>query len=325
MCKNPRFRGDPHSFRVQWNKLQYPEDYAENYYIEVPCGKCYLCRKKKANFWRVRLTEELKDTPRFYDYDGVNKYRVAFVTFTYDDAHLPTSERRDAVADHIRKWRDLWRKKYGKSPRYFATTDKGSQFGRLHLHLLIFNPFNYKLNKPLEECDMSFNNFMWRFGMARYKDSELWLESSRGVTYVTSYITGGNLEKDAKKHGKPICKEALEYVPWVFVSNGLGKGFIERSARYGQVLKPLYNLNGYDYALPSYYRYKLIPYELRWHSNLVYKYEKMQYVSENEVVYSYGGSFVSYDAVKRSYDEKFSQFDNVYKFKVPNYAKKHTY
>lgn len=238
------------------------------------------------------------------------KYRIIFVCFTYDNEHLPKSGRRDEFATQIRKWRDLWRKKYGSSPRYFAITDRGSQFGRLHLHLLIFAPYDCKNDRYLTIEELEQNNFFWRNGQAR-KPS--WLESEKGVSYVCGYMTGSNLEKDALKHGKPICKESLEYIPFIFVSNGLGKRFVESPSlsidpTNGNLL---YRYNGYYYGLPSYYRYKLIDEEFRWHSNLLLKKEKETYYlnNYNNLLYTMNGQVYNADTLNLLYRSSLIKYD----------------
>lgn len=337
--KNPRFRGDPRSFKVRFNALMYPEDYRENYYMDVPCGKCYLCRKHKANAWRIRLYEECSNTPTFI-YEGKRVYRAIFVCFTFDDDHLPTPESRENVATTIRKWRDLWRKKFGKSPRYFCTTDKGTQYGRLHLHLIIFNPYDYKKNRELSIVDLEKCGFFWRNGMVRYPS---WLESEKGISYVTGYLTGSNLERNAIKHNLPMCKEAREHIPFIFVSNGLGSSMLEKYEKYvprkilyeGEyrtmsplkvvkykvktkrfVLDPatgnyLYRIGGYDYGLPTYYRYKLLPYFFRWHQNLCFKYEVATYKLRDSETYQYKVSnlLYDYDSLRTFYNSAFRKYD----------------
>lgn len=312
MVKNPRFRYPYQSVEFNRNKELHWRDYVENYYIEVPCGKCYLCRKKKANGWRIRLLEECKSTPTFR-HCGIDKKRIIFVCFTFDDAHLPRPGKRSQFAELIRKWRDLWRKKFGRSPRYFAITDKGSQFGRLHLHLLIFDPRNYKeddlFGTPLSIEDLEKHNFFWRNGMVRYPS---WLESERGISYVTGYMTGSNLEKDAIKHGKPMCKEAKEYIPFIFVSNGLGKSFVDNPnlAIDPQTGNYLYYYQGYYYGLPSYYRYKLIDEEFRWHSNLLLKKEKEDYMNTHDVIeYILHNHKHSFDSLEMLYRSCYRQYD----------------
>ena len=305
---NPRFRKGVNHPDYWKNRELYWRDFTENYYLRVPCGKCFLCRKKKANGWRIRLIEESKSVGRFR-HCGIEKYRIIFVCFTFDSSHIPKDERRDTIAVYIRKWRDLWRKKYGKSPRYFATTDKGSQFGRIHLHLLIFNPYDYKNKIPLSINKLKKQNFFWRNGFARYPS---WVESEKAISYVTGYLTGSNLGKDAIKHSKPICKEALRYVPYVFVSNGLGASFLENGPTfYNKNLNMyMYYYQGFNYGLPQYYRYKLVDYEFRWHQNLIYKKEVEDYYLRNPFpIYNMSGEKYTFDKLESIYKSSFAKYD----------------
>lgn len=306
---NPRFRKDKNSEEFSKAKELYFRDYVENYYIEIPCGKCYLCRKKKASGWRVRLLEECKYTPRFY-HNGILKYRCIFVLFTFNNEHLPIVDTRDKIAVFIRKWRDLWRKKFGKSPRYFCVTDRGTQYGRLHLHFLIFDPRD-KQGNQLSINRLKKENFFWRNGFVR---EPTWLETQKGITYVTGYITGSNLEKEAKKHGHVMCKEAMEYNPLVFVSNGLGARYVTESRKYYDTERNMYvyPFQGFTYGLPSYYRYKLVDEELRWHCNLIYKKEKEYYLVKHRdnLLFKFNGNFMSFDTLLTLYESTYKKFDS---------------
>lgn len=309
VVKNPRFRYPKDSFEYQRNRALHYRDYIENFYIEVPCGKCYLCRKKKANGWRIRLLEEYKSTPSLYE-DGVLKKRIVFVLFTFDREHLPKKGTRKEFADLIRKWRDLWRKKYGCSPRYWAVTDRGSRRARLHLHFLIFNPYDKKNDRLLNIADLEEHHFFWRNGMVREPS---WIESERGIVYVTGYLTGSNLEKDAMKHGHKICKESLEYIPFVFCSNGLGASFMNNPVlSYDAKLNVhLYKFQGYYYGIPAYYRYKLIDEDFRWHSNLLNMKAKQDYMLYTDnVKYYLSGSVYDFDGLQSVYDKVYKKFDS---------------
>ena len=50
----------------------------EESYIQVPCGKCYVCRRMRSKSWSVRLLHE------FSEHES-----NVFITLTYDDLHLP--------------------------------------------------------------------------------------------------------------------------------------------------------------------------------------------------------------------------------------------
>ena len=39
-------------------------------YVEVECGHCFECRKKKRREWRIRNYEQLKETPQAVFFTG---------------------------------------------------------------------------------------------------------------------------------------------------------------------------------------------------------------------------------------------------------------
>lgn len=93
-------------------------------FIEVPCGKCYECRKEKARKWAFRcLFEASEHTDNF------------FLTLTYDDGYLPYDG-----ADHKRDLQLFFKRlrKAGKTFRYFACGEKGELNQRRHCHVLMF-------------------------------------------------------------------------------------------------------------------------------------------------------------------------------------------
>ena len=107
--------------------------------VPVGCGKCFECRKKKANDWRVRLTEELK-----HDKTGV------FVTLTFNTESLKRLskgleelkgyEKDNAIATKgVRMFLERWRKKHKKSVKHWPITELGGgRYEHLHIHGIIF-------------------------------------------------------------------------------------------------------------------------------------------------------------------------------------------
>ena len=43
-------------------------------YVEVECGHCFECRKKKRREWRIRNYEQLKETQDLYHHRDTNTY-----------------------------------------------------------------------------------------------------------------------------------------------------------------------------------------------------------------------------------------------------------
>lgn len=116
----------------------------ENSIMQVPCGQCMSCRKAYASNWANRCMLEAKQSKFNY-----------FVTLTYDDMYLiyapyydvetgevsiqPTIDLDDVTA-FIKRLREKWRTVYNYTGiRFFACGEYGTENGRPHFHLLLFN------------------------------------------------------------------------------------------------------------------------------------------------------------------------------------------
>lgn len=107
-------------------------------YIEIPCGKCVGCRLAHSRQWANRCMLELKD------HDN-----AIFLTLTYDDLHLPTSEfvDGDGVVQKsmtlVKKdLQDFFKRLRWHFPddhiRYFACGEYGSHTARPHYHVILY-------------------------------------------------------------------------------------------------------------------------------------------------------------------------------------------
>ena len=103
--------------------------------IEIPCGKCFGCRLKRARDWSTRMMLESE----YHDESW-------FVTLTYDNNHLPMNEYVDedgcvCEKSTLRK-RDLqlfWKRLRKKQDiRYYACGEYGTRTARPHYHAIIF-------------------------------------------------------------------------------------------------------------------------------------------------------------------------------------------
>lgn len=134
----------------------------------VPCGKCIGCRLDYAKQWSIRCALEMQEYP---------KEECAFVTLTYDDAHLPAVfvqdgkvvgkqnmdnieqtfcfVQQDVVKNatlyppHLKEFLKRLRSKqnydFGKKFRFYACGEYGSKNFRPHYHLILFG---VKLPEP---------------------------------------------------------------------------------------------------------------------------------------------------------------------------------
>lgn len=95
--------------------------------INVPCGKCIPCLQNKRMDWTFRLQQEHK----------VSK-SAHFVTLTYDQKHYPSDGSLNKR--HLQLYLKRLRKKDETIRiRYYAVGEYGSQSGRAHYHILLFN------------------------------------------------------------------------------------------------------------------------------------------------------------------------------------------
>lgn len=101
--------------------------------IKIPCGKCQECKMAYAKQWSNRCMLELKYHKSSY-----------FVTFTYDDEHLPKSEKGVPTlkkSDMVKFFKDLRAYlDYRDKPKisFFMAGEYGSMLFRPHYHAIIF-------------------------------------------------------------------------------------------------------------------------------------------------------------------------------------------
>ncbi|MBO5971624.1 MAG: hypothetical protein J6Q07_01265 [Alistipes sp.] len=213
----------------------------EDYYVQVPCGRCINCVKSYMTQWRQRLLHE-------YEYmtsDEINN--SYFITLTFSPEHLQQLYRdfhdnKDLKATlHIyqRRFFDRLRKRYGSTPRHWLVTEYGERSGRLHLHGILFN-----VNFPIRELYK-----YWQHGFVNYTRL-----NERRIGYCTKYIT--KAVEDVL-----VLKSQRQYV---FTSPGLGKAYTEdpktrqiHHPKDGVINTLSLNSSGYPMALPRYYRNKI--------------------------------------------------------------------
>lgn len=203
----------------------------EDYYVDVPCGRCINCLNSYMTKWRTRLFHE-------YEYMSTEQRRNSyFITLTFRNDVLYKKDFDVYKCKY--KFIDRLRKSVGSTPRYFLITEYGDQTLRLHLHGIIFD-----CNFPIHELGK-----YWTYGFVDYE----YLTDTR-IKYITSYIT---------KYSDDVIINP-KYIQRVFCSPGLGKKYTEDkdNIRYHHpadgVLNPiLQNSTQHLIAMPRYYRNKI--------------------------------------------------------------------
>lgn len=137
-------------------KKQLTEDEASQYYVidsygdeqplflVVPCGKCVLCREKKANEWVSRAMCETQSSTNI----------PYFITLTYNDNCLPRNGVRKRAAQLFMKRLRINLSRYSGEDfnlRFFLCSEYGSKTGRPHYHALLWNVPNLDPNRDLHD------------------------------------------------------------------------------------------------------------------------------------------------------------------------------
>ena len=113
-------------------------------YVPAKCGKCIECRKEKARNWRIRLAEELKKSPNALfitlTFNEENYQQLAWELFKKSKENLNYTEQNEMCKTAVRRWLERIRKKTKRSIKHWLVTEKGEDYGRIHLP--VFNGFS---------------------------------------------------------------------------------------------------------------------------------------------------------------------------------------
>lgn len=221
MCLYPKLVINPHYKANKTNKGIIPKcrDLRVKY-IAVGCGKCLECRKQKAAQWRVRLYDELR-----YNYKDIQ-----FVTLTFSEDYLTEltieAGSEDAACKlAIKRFRERYRKQYGKSIKHWLVTERGGDNGRIHMHGFLW-------------CKREDVKKYWKYGYSFCGN----FVNERSINYMLKYVT--KYDYINNYNGIILC------------SPGIGKKGITRIYNYNRTekIETTRLPNGQEVALPIYYR-----------------------------------------------------------------------
>lgn len=215
-------------------------------YIEIPCGECKECKKKRKEMWRLRIENELLDSKS-----------AIFFTGTFSDEAIENikkqygvKEENDIATKANRLFLERLRKKHGIKLTHWCITELGSKKGRIHIHGIFFIKENqdikYIKDKIKREWDFGWNYLGY-------------VDQGKTINYITKYMLKEN-------------ENFKEFKPKVLASQKIGIGFIERNKRFykykeknGEIeanTKMEY-LDGRETYLIKYYKEKLYTTEER--------------------------------------------------------------
>jgi len=212
-CTKPR--------RLLTNKkilVKYPQG------LEVPCGQCRACKKKKRQEWAMRMQHELN-----------SHEDSCFVTLTYEGEQYDfgSLKKRDLQLYLKRLRKNIGERKI----RYFACGEYGEKNTlRPHYHLIIFG-------LSLRPEDKNLVKDSWGLGQV-----DIGIAEPASIRYVAQYINKkfvGELEEE-------IYKQTNRETPFKLASMGLGRDFCDKNAE--QINQQLHlTSNGVKTSIPRYY------------------------------------------------------------------------
>lgn len=254
------------------------------YSVNVACGKCYPCLRRRINQWAFRLIQEDKRSTSAY-----------FITLTYDTSHVPLTDQcnlrlhKKDLQDFFKRLRyyhakdGVYLSEIGKNERikrkpirYYGCGEYGGLFGRPHYHAIIFNAFPDQFEKA------------WRCTESRH------LHKSKGKTSLINGIKKcdcgeilGNIqyrEADVasffytlkyieKKESKEWFYDDDVISEFSIRSKGLGDNYItEESKRHhsGHLDNNYVLSEKFKVALPRFYAKKFWPDSLDTYDGQVY-------------------------------------------------------
>lgn len=159
-------------------------------YIQVPCNKCVLCRKRKTSEWKFRAVCE----------NATSTSEPLFITLTYNQEHLPSigiyKEEIQLFLKRIR--RNLDRMNVEHHLRYFACGEYGHNSQRPHYHMILWN-FPDKFTNLFQKLKVIED--AWRAVVTDEEGNILYNEDGSPVTESIGFC-----------YVKPLTFGGIEYV-----------------------------------------------------------------------------------------------------------------
>lgn len=129
------------------------------------CGRCVHCRINRRRVWTARILLETREHAC-----------SVFVTLTYDEEHLPMSERLVPTLrpDDFQRWLKRLRRSHSQPLRYFGVGEYGTKTERPHYHAILFGVDPYTISDDVLNT--------WKMGTVNVK-----LFHQRHAAYVSGY------------------------------------------------------------------------------------------------------------------------------------------
>lgn len=197
--------------------------------IDLPCGKCLECKKRRVSGWSFRLMKEYE-----------RSLTAHFVTLTYNTDHVPITPK--GFMSITKRDIQLFFKRLRKlSPqhkiKYYACGEYGGKTFRPHYHIILFN------------ADIDQIQFAWSLGEIHVGEV-----NEASVGYTLKYIS--------KPSKVPIHKNDDRCPEFALMSKKMGDNYLSKNMIKwhkkdinNRMYVPL--KGGQKIAMPRYYKQKI--------------------------------------------------------------------
>lgn len=217
---NPRYKKMTWEERFDWCEKYWQGNLRPaDFYIEIPCGNCLNCQKRRMNDYKIRLLHEISRYPN-----------SVFITLTFDDVSL--DRFKDNPNKAVRLFLDRMRKRYGKQVRHWIIAEYGTLHGRIHYHGILFNvPKGFNADSL---------RYFWKYGHIY-----IGYANEKTASYIVKYCT-----KNINNGKTP---------PRVVSSQGIGKSYLRPDvvSFHRSNLIPTISVGRFNVPMPRYYYNKI--------------------------------------------------------------------
>lgn len=211
----------------------------QNSHVQVPCGKCPKCLKRKASHWSFRLNQETKVSSS-----------ACFITLTYETPPLTETGYQTLKKEDFQNFMKRLRKQTHNKLKYYACGEYGGSTTRPHYHAIVFNLPQSYIEKP-EKLEKT-----WTHGHIHITHS-----NQLTIGYVAGYVLKGGYTPTEE-----INKETGEITPdsrqkeFSLMSKKMGLNYLTpqmlqyyKSRNIGAIVTD----NGQILSMPRYFKDKI--------------------------------------------------------------------
>ncbi len=263
----------------------------DKYMLDVPCGHCEECKKRKRTDWFVRTYYHFK-----YVHEQCHGFCL-YVTLTYDNAFLPHIKLHDGslvpcfssidIQRFFKRLRiNLSRHHNITDVSYFLSSEYGGTTHRPHYHFLLF--VHCGCNPAIVRKEI---RNAWTFGFISFGQNGGLVPSNENgaFRYVAKYVAKDVMTDDWFQHVTESVSDEDYYrlrsaKPFIRVSRYFGVHLTDYVSEddiiAGQVKIP--SAKGYDFVtLPRYYDYRL------FYDRTLNKHGNVQFVLNSKGEYAF--------------------------------------